>query len=94
MRLKLEGESGLDRIVAALKRLEELQPDGTTWHSVNLYLTLKDSDGQTIELELDGSEIDVLIFKNPAKRVPVKKPKQAKAPLAEVVAFPGREAVK
>ena len=75
MRIKLEGKSNLERIELALTRLLELQPEGTSWHGVNIYLTLKDEAGEQIELEVEGEEIEMVAFPDPAKpkRVPARK---------------------
>lgn len=74
MRIKLQGKSSLERIEEALTKLAELQPEGTTWHGVNIYLTLKDADGEPIELVMNGEVLDVLLVNDTEKpkRVPVK----------------------
>jgi hypothetical protein len=86
MRIKLIGKSNVDRIEMALARLIELQPEGVSWHGVNIYLTLKDEAGEKIELGLNGEEVGMIAFPDPVKpkRVPAKK----KAPqLAQVIPF-------
>lgn len=86
MRIKLEGKSNIDRIQMALARLIELQPEGISWHGVNIYLTLKNEVGERIELGVNDEEVGMISFPDPAKpkRVPAKK----KAPqLAQVIPF-------
>ncbi len=68
MRLKLEGRSDIPRIGEALHKLQEQLPEGTTWHSVNVYLTLKDENGNEIDLfGPSGQPLDGLIFPDPHK---------------------------
>lgn len=80
MRLKLEGQSDISRIGEALHKLIELQPEGATWHAVNIYLTLRSAEGEEIELEIDGDVLQTLLFKNPAtKRVSARKKEASSA---------------
>lgn len=86
MRIKLEGKSNVDRIQMALARLIELQPEGVSWHGVNIYLTLKDEVGEKIELGLNGEEVGMISFPDPVKPkcVPAKK---KVSHLAQVIPF-------
>lgn len=89
MRLKLEGQSDIARIGEALHKLLALQPDGVTWHGVNVYMTLKDESGEDVVLEVDGEDLETIVFKSQAKRVAAKK--KAPPPTAEVVKLPRRK---
>jgi hypothetical protein len=86
MRIKLVGKSDVDRIEMALARLVELQPEGVSWHGVNIYLTLKNEAGEEIELGLNGEEVGMIAFPDPVKpkRVPAKK---KTLQLAQVIPF-------
>ena len=86
MRIKLVGKSNVERIEMALARLIELQPEGTSWHGVNIYLTLKDESGEKIELGLNGEAVGMIAFPDPVKpkRVPAKK---KALELAQVIPF-------
>jgi hypothetical protein len=86
MRIKIEGKSDLERVVNALKRMEELQPEGITWSGVNIYLTLKDEDGNAVDLaNKEGEEMNMLVFKDPKKKT--MKAKEKKPALAQVIPF-------
>lgn len=89
MRVKLEGESNIDRIIDALKMLELNAPrwcgrEELTWHNVNIYLTFKDQ-GETVQAmgERDGERypIEGIALKDPAKEQ-----KQAAAKTAKLAA--------
>lgn len=68
MRLKLAGRSDIARISQVLQTLHDRLPKDTTWHGVNIYLTLKDEDGNEIELlGQDGQPIEGLVFSDPNK---------------------------
>lgn len=68
VRLKLEGRSDISRIGETLHKLQEQLPEGTTWHGVNIYLTLKDENGNEIDLcGEDGRPVGGLSFRDPHK---------------------------
>ena len=77
MRVKIQGKSDIARIVQCLEALQRRAP-GLEFHNVNVYVTLKDEDGNTVELVNEEQEVLDLVFKDETKK------QRATRPLASV----------
>ena len=81
MRVKIQGKSDIARIVQCLEALQRRAP-GLEFHNVNVYVTLKDADGNTVEIvNEEGDLLDTLLFKDETKK------QRAARPLAPVASL-------
>jgi hypothetical protein len=95
MRIKVEGRVDFDRVLRILKDLYVRSGEGSTIHGLNIYLNIRDADGQLVEFTgKDGNPIEIVTYTEDRVQVPLKNASNTRKPAKPKVQKPKLSVVK